>query len=62
MAEARRIPEIAIAVPGFHLEGPYISTEEGYRGAHNPDEIRLPDWDEFTNSIKRPTAKFCKLL
>jgi N-acetylglucosamine-6-phosphate deacetylase len=35
------------SVPGFHLEGPYISPEEGYRGAHTLKFIRKPDWDEF---------------
>ena len=32
---------------GIHLEGPFISPEEGARGAHNPDWIRKPDmgWD-----------------
>ena len=35
------------AVLGIHVEGPYISPEDGPRGAHNPDWVRLPDWDEF---------------
>ncbi|HET6383558.1 MAG TPA: amidohydrolase family protein [Armatimonadota bacterium] len=33
--------------PGFHLEGPYISSEEGPRGAHPLEHVRDPDWDEF---------------
>src|SRR2546421_318950 len=34
LAEARRsIPE-GIAMAGFHVEGPYISPEDGPRGAH----------------------------
>jgi N-acetylglucosamine-6-phosphate deacetylase len=40
-------PEIAWAMPGFHLEGPYISAEEGPRGAHPRQHVRPPDWDEF---------------
>jgi N-acetylglucosamine-6-phosphate deacetylase len=32
---------------GFHLEGPYISPEEGFRGAHPPEFIRPPKWEEF---------------
>ena len=36
------------SVPGFHLEGPYISPEEGYRGCHPVQFIRNPSWDEFT--------------
>ncbi len=39
--------EVARAVPGFHLEGPYISPEDGYRGAHSREYVRKPDWDEF---------------
>ncbi len=35
------------SIVGIHLEGPYISPMEGPRGAHNPDYIRDPDWDEF---------------
>jgi len=47
LAEVSKHPEIAPSVPGFHLEGPYISPIEGFRGAHNIKDIRLPDWDEF---------------
>jgi N-acetylglucosamine-6-phosphate deacetylase len=35
------------AIPYFHLEGPYISAEDGPRGAHPKEHIRDPDWDEF---------------
>lgn len=34
-------------VAGCHLEGPYISSEDGPRGAHPLQHVRLPDWDEF---------------
>jgi N-acetylglucosamine-6-phosphate deacetylase len=40
-------PEIAHAMPVFHLEGPYISGEDGPRGAHARQHVRRPDWDEF---------------
>jgi N-acetylglucosamine-6-phosphate deacetylase len=40
-------PETAAAVPAFHLEGPYISPEDGPRGAHARQHVRPPDWDEF---------------
>jgi N-acetylglucosamine-6-phosphate deacetylase len=40
-------PMVARAVPGFHLEGPYISPEDGPRGAHARQHVRPPDWDEF---------------
>ena len=32
---------------GIHLEGPYISPDEGFRGAHPPEHIRPPRWEEF---------------
>jgi N-acetylglucosamine-6-phosphate deacetylase len=35
------------SVPGFHLEGPYISPEEGYRGCHPVQYIHKPSWEEF---------------
>jgi len=34
-------------VPGCHLEGPYISAEDGPRGAHPQEHVRPPDWSEF---------------
>jgi N-acetylglucosamine-6-phosphate deacetylase len=40
-------PALKKAVPGFHLEGPYISAVEGARGAHAPAYVHAPDWDEF---------------
>jgi N-acetylglucosamine-6-phosphate deacetylase len=40
-------PVVAYGVPGPHLEGPYISSAEGARGAHDPAVIRDPDADEF---------------
>lgn len=40
-------PELARAMPVFHLEGPYISSEDGPRGAHPRQHVRPPAWDEF---------------
>ncbi|MGM0532371.1 MAG: N-acetylglucosamine-6-phosphate deacetylase [Bacteroidota bacterium] len=40
-------PEIGASIPGFHLEGPYISPEKGFRGAHLEKYVREPDWEEF---------------
>ena len=34
-------------VAGYHLEGPYISTEDGPRGAHPLQHVRPADYDEF---------------
>jgi N-acetylglucosamine-6-phosphate deacetylase len=41
------MPEVAARAPCFHLEGPYISREDGPRGAHPLAHVRPPDWDEF---------------
>jgi len=38
---------VAKMVPGCHLEGPYLSTEDGPRGAHPIEHVRAADWDEF---------------
>ena len=40
-------PDVAKSVPGFHLEGPFISSEDGPRGAHPLENARSPSWDEF---------------
>jgi N-acetylglucosamine-6-phosphate deacetylase len=40
------------SIPGFHLEGPYINPEDGYRGAHPKKYVRLPNWDEFMEMYK----------
>ena len=40
-------PRVRQRVAGIHLEGPYISAEEGPRGAHPLEHCRPPDWDEF---------------
>jgi N-acetylglucosamine-6-phosphate deacetylase len=34
-------------VAGIHLEGPFISPEDGARGAHERAFVRPPDWDLF---------------
>ncbi len=40
-------PELARRIPGIHLEGPYITADDGARGAHPKRHCRRPDWDEF---------------
>jgi N-acetylglucosamine-6-phosphate deacetylase len=39
--------DVARAVPCLHLEGPYISPEDGPRGAHPREHVRPPSWDEL---------------
>jgi N-acetylglucosamine-6-phosphate deacetylase len=38
---------LARQIPGFHLEGPYISPDDGPRGAHPKAHARDPDLDEY---------------
>ena len=41
------LPEVAARIAGIHLEGPFISPDDGPRGAHPRQHVRPPDWDEF---------------
>ncbi len=47
IAAACESPRLARRIAGIHLEGPYITTEDGARGAHPLEHCRRPDWDEF---------------
>ena len=35
------------ALAGIHMEGPYISPEDGFRGAHARAHVRVADLDDF---------------
>jgi len=37
----------ASCVAGIHLEGPFLSPEDGARGAHSKEYIQKPDWEMF---------------
>ncbi len=47
LSEAKEDPATRGSIIGFHLEGPYISPEDGFRGAHPRIHVRKPDWEEF---------------
>src|SRR5579862_9833953 len=40
-------PVLAETVCGYHLEGPFLSPDEGYRGAHRGECMRAPDLVTF---------------
>ncbi|MDD4890404.1 MAG: amidohydrolase family protein [Phycisphaerae bacterium] len=40
-------PMLSHVMPGVHIEGPYISSEDGPRGAHNRAYTRNPSIEEF---------------
>jgi N-acetylglucosamine-6-phosphate deacetylase len=45
---ARRISALAAhSIPFVHIEGPFISADDGPRGAHPREEIRPPTIEEF---------------
>ena len=49
IAEARRAsPQVAHAVPFVHVEGPFISPQDGPRGAHALEHVRPASLAEFT--------------
>ena len=47
LAQAKEDKKLLGSIPGFHLEGPYISPYDGFRGAHSLKYVKAPDWDEF---------------
>lgn len=44
---ARRYPAVRRGLAGIHLEGPFISPEDGPRGAHPRQHVCPPDWERF---------------
>lgn len=39
--------DAAACIAGIHLEGPFISPEDGARGAHALEFVKAPDWELF---------------
>jgi N-acetylglucosamine-6-phosphate deacetylase len=54
-------PEVAHAVIGIHVEGPFIALEDGPRGAHNSAWVRDPDWNEFLEWNEAAEGRICKV-
>lgn len=61
LALAKEDPEIGKSIPGFHLEGPYISPVQGFRGAHLEKYIKDPNWGEF-QELQKAAKNGIKLI
>jgi N-acetylglucosamine-6-phosphate deacetylase len=61
LAQAIENPALMGSIPGFHIEGPYINPEDGYRGAHPKQFVRLPDWDEFMELYEASQNKMIQI-
>jgi N-acetylglucosamine-6-phosphate deacetylase len=55
-AAIRELPEVACRVPGIHLEGPFISPEDGPRGAH-PRRTSSAAWPPAACSWRLATPR-----
>jgi N-acetylglucosamine-6-phosphate deacetylase len=60
-AACERFPLVADMVAGCHLEGPYISREDGPRGAHPLEHVRDADWNEF-EALQRASGNRIRLV
>lgn len=47
LGEAREHPDLQENLLGIHLEGPFLSTEPGAKGAHPADHMRHPTVESF---------------
>ena len=48
VVQLRKIDPLAYScITGIHIEGPFISLEDGPRGAHFKEYVQAPDWDLF---------------
>jgi len=39
--------ELVAMIPGYHLEGPWLSPQPGFRGGHTPEPMHAPSLAEF---------------
>jgi len=54
-------PRWSRRIPGIHLEGPYITAEDGARGAHPKKHCHAPVWDEFQRFQEAAGGRICIL-
>jgi N-acetylglucosamine-6-phosphate deacetylase len=61
IAQAMGTSEISSSILGVHLEGPFISKQEGAVGAHNPEWVQKPDI-RFLDKLYEWSGESIKLL
>lgn len=54
-------PAVGESVCGYHIEGPWLSPEPGFRGAHDPHLMGPPDTGEF-DRMQKAAGGHIKLL
>ncbi|GMQ28633.1 N-acetylglucosamine-6-phosphate deacetylase [Algoriphagus confluentis] len=53
MVQLRKMdPLAASCISGIHIEGPFISPEDGPRGAHFKEFVQAPNWEMFQKWIE----------
>ncbi|MGI6572430.1 MAG: hypothetical protein ACOX19_03190 [Fermentimonas sp.] len=60
LSRVKNDPDTRGSIAGFHLEGPYISPVNGFRGAHPLIYVRNPDWNEFMELYNASQKTFYK--
>lgn len=61
LASSLEFPEVALSVPGFHLEGPYLSRIDGFRGCHPKAYLADPDLNQFISLQKAALGKILQI-
>jgi len=61
LARALREPDLAPHLLGIHLEGPFISPEDGARGAHAREHVRPPSRELYDRLRELADDRICLL-
>lgn len=61
LVEALTIKDVELCVPGFHLEGPYLSGDDGFRGCHPLQYIATPDKEQFISFQQAAGGKIAQI-
>lgn len=61
LVEALNSKDVELSVPGFHLEGPFLSAEDGFRGCHPSQFISHPDIEQFIKFQQAANGKIVQI-